>query len=148
VLEQADCYSLEQDYLNEVIAGNKYGNASALGGTQRLRSFANGRYRAGQAVFAGAEYRWNLTDEYTPFNIFIAKGVRTGLQLAVFSEAGSVAERTDDLFTVVRYSVGVGFRAVLSGVIIRADIANGDEGTEFVLFINYPWSMFSVDNPD
>jgi hypothetical protein len=36
---------------------------------------------------------------------------------------------------------------VLSGVAIRADLANGSEGTEFILFINYPWSMFSVDNP-
>jgi len=147
VSEQADCYNLEQDYLNDVIASNKYGNATALGGTQRLRSFANGRYHAGQAAFAGAEYRWNLTDEYTPFNIYIAKGIRTGLQLVVFAEAGTVSERSDDLFAVVRHSIGVGFRAVLSGVIIRADIANGNEGTEFVLFINYPWSMFSVDNP-
>jgi hypothetical protein len=147
VAEQADCYSLEQDYLNEVIAANKYGDATALGGTQRLRSFANGRFHAGQALFAGAEYRWNMTDEYTPFNIYIAKGIRTGMQLAAFAEAGTVSEHSDDLFNVIRYSVGVGFRAVLSGVIIRADIANGHEGTEFVLFINYPWSMFSVDNP-
>jgi len=145
--EQTDCYNLEQDFISERIAANKYGNATALGGTQRLRSFANGRYHAGQAAFAGAEYRWNLTDEYTPFNIYIARGIRTGLQLAVFAEAGSVAERTEDLFAITRYSFGVGFRAVLSGVIIRADIANGKEGTEFVLFFNYPWSMFSVDNP-
>jgi hypothetical protein len=32
-------------------------------------------------------------------------------------------------------------------VVIRADYAAGDEGREFILFINYPWSMFSVDNP-
>jgi len=42
---------------------------------------------------------------------------------------------------------GVGARLILSGVIIRLDIANGSEGATSQLFITYPWSMFSVDNP-
>jgi len=41
----------------------------------------------------------------------------------------------------------VGARLILSGVIIRLDIANGSEGATSQLFITYPWSMFSVDNP-
>jgi len=140
------CLQVEQEFVDRRIQFNQYGVASSLGGTQRLRSFANGRYTAGHSLFYGLEYRWNLTDERVPFDIFIARGVRTGFQLAFFAEQGSVAENTSDLWRQRRTSYGVGFRLVLSGIIIRADYATGDEGDEFVLFINYPWSLFSVDS--
>lgn len=140
------CEEAEQKFIDQRIAYNQYGVASSLGGTQRLRSFANGRYAAAHSLFYGMEYRLNLTDERVPFDIYIARGVRTGLQLAFFAEQGSVAETTSDLWKKRKTSYGVGFRLVLSGVIIRADYATGDEGDEFVLFINYPWSMFSVDS--
>lgn len=145
--EQPQCQATQDLLIDQLIEQNTYGTATALGGTQRLRSYPNGRFYAGQSIFYGAEYRWNLTDERTPFDIFFARGIRTGLQLAVFAEQGSVANHFDDLWTERRSSVGVGFRVVLSGVIIRADYAVGSEGNEFVLFINYPWSLFSVDNP-
>ena len=141
------CQAAEAKLLAGSQANNQYGNASALGGTQRLRSFDNGRYYAGQALFYGAEYRWNLTDERTPFNIYVAKGVRTGIQLAAFCERGMVADEFSDLLKDGRNSYGVGARLVLSGVIIRFDLATGDEGAKSQLFITYPWSMFSVDNP-
>lgn len=145
--ERERCLQTEASLIEQQVVQNRYGRATALGGTQRLRSFANGRYYGGQSLFYGAEYRWNLTDERTPFDIFVARGVRTGIQIALFAEQGSVAERFADLWKGRRSSYGVGFRLVLSGVVIRADLAAGDEGSEFILFINYPWSMFSVDNP-
>lgn len=141
-----ECLQAETERFNQIIAANQYGTATPLGGTQRLRSFANQRFYAGHSAFYGAEYRMNLTDKRTPFDVYIAKGIRTGLQLAFFAEQGSVAEHASDLFDTRKTSYGVGFRLVLSGVIIRADYANGSEGSEFVLFINYPWSMFSVDS--
>lgn len=143
--DQDNCLATESDYINEQLAYNKYGAATALGGTQRLRSFANGRFYAGQSFFYGVEYRLNLTDERVPFDWYVAKGIRTGIQLAFFAEQGSVADHTHDLFDTMKTSVGVGFRLVLTGVIIRADYATGNDGSEFILFINYPWSMFSVD---
>lgn len=144
--EQDQCFATEADYISELLAYNRFGTATPLGGTQRLRSFANARYYAGNSLFYGAEYRWNLTDERVPFDIYIAKGIRTGMQIALFVEQGSVADHTDDLLDTVKTSAGVGFRLVLSGVIIRADYSSGNEGSEFILFINYPWSMFSVDS--
>lgn len=144
--DQIDCLATEEKRINQLLATNKYGIATPLGGTQRLRSFANNRYYAGHSIFYGIEYRLNLTEEYSPFNIYVAKGVRTGLQLAFFFEQGSVAERTGELFDTLKTSYGAGFRLVLSGVIIRADYSNGTEGDEFILFIDYPWSMFSVDS--
>lgn len=145
--ERDSCLATETKHLNSLTAYNRYGVATALGGTQRLRAFDNGRFYASQVLFYGAEYRWNLTDEHTPFDIFIAKGIRTGLQLAAFWERGMVTDHSNELLKDGRNSYGVGFRVILSGVIIRLDLANGEEGMQSQLFITYPWSMFSVDNP-
>lgn len=141
------CIQTETKLLTGIQSGNRYGTASALGGTQRLRAFDNGRFYAADALFYGIEYRWNLTDERTPFNLYFAKGIRTGIQLAAFWEQGMVAEHSRDLFEDKRSTIGVGFRIILSGVIIRFDYADGEEGSQTQLFITYPWSMFSVDNP-
>jgi len=138
--------SPDQELINQRIAANRYGTAAFIGGTQRLRSFSNYRFHASKAFFYGAEYRWNLTDEHKPFNIYFAKGIRTGLQLAFFAEQGTVADETSQLFKNLRSSVGMGMRLVLTGVVIRADWAHGNEGSEFTVFIDYPWSMFSVDS--
>ncbi len=143
--EQTNCITTETSRINRLLAANKYGTASPLGGTQRLRSFSNNRFYAGHSVFYGLEYRLNLVDERTPFDIYIAKGIRTGLQLAFYAEQGSVADHESELFDTMKTSYGAGFRLVLSGIIIRADYSDGTEGAEFVLFINYPWSLFSVD---
>lgn len=141
------CLRTEEHHINNIIANNRYGTASGLGGTQRMRAYDSFRYYAARALFYGVEYRWNLTDEYTPFDIFIAKGIRTGIQLAAFWERGMVAEHSDELLDDGRNSLGVGFRVILSGVVIRFDYATGDEGEQGLLFITYPWSMFSVDSP-
>jgi hypothetical protein len=93
------------------------------------------------------EYRLNLTDEHTPFNIIIAKGIRTGIQLAFFAEQGTVFDSWSEQWKNMKTSYGTGLRIVLSGVIIRVDASYGREGSAFLIFINYPWSMFSVDSP-
>src|SRR5512135_3221825 len=144
---QDACQAAEAKLLANKLADNMYGTATPLGGTQRLRSYDNGRFYAGQSLFYGVEYRWNLTDERTPFNILVAKGIRTGIQLAAFWERGMVADQSSQLFKNGRESYGVGARLVLSGVIIRFDLAQGREGFQSQLWITYPWSMFSVDNP-
>lgn len=145
--DQDQCIVTETSFINEEIANNRYGSATSLGGTQRLRSFDGGRFRAGHSVSYGLEYRWNLTDEHTPFDIIVAKGIRTGMQLAFFAERGTVFDEYQELGKEWKMTYGTGFRIVLSGVVIRADVSNGDEGSSFLLFINYPWSMFSVDSP-
>jgi len=145
--EQDSCLVTEDKYINDRILSNEYGTATSLGGTQRLRSFANGRYYAGNSFLYGIEYRWNLTDERTPFDIKIAKGIRTGIQLAAFFESGTVSDKRSELFSNHRQSYGVGLRLVLEGLIIRADYGKGSEGNEFQLFLDYPWSLYSIDNP-
>lgn len=133
---QDQCIATEADFIEWQIAANRYGNATSLGGTQRLRSFDGGRFYAGHMVLYGLEYRLNLTDERRPFDIIIAKGVRTRIQLAFFAERGTVFDTWHDWWKIRKTSYGAGYRIVLSGIIIRADVAPGDEGGRFLLFID------------
>ncbi len=144
---RAGCEGAESQYLNSIINYNRYGTATPLGGSQRLRAYPGGRYYAGETLFFGTEYRWNLTEEYTPINWYILKGHRTNMQMSFFAEAGSVAETSAGLTDKFKYTYGLGFRMLFEGVTLRADFARGDEGKEVILFIDYPFSMYSVDSP-
>lgn len=145
---QAECIDSESQYINSIIDYNRYGVATPLGGTQRLRAYPGGRFYAGETLFIGTEYRWNLTEEYTPINWYFLKGRRTNMQLSFFAGAGSVSETGSGLTDRFKYTYGVGFRMLFEGVTLRADFAHGDEGSEMILFIDYPFSMYSVDSPE
>lgn len=137
--EQSDCRLV----VANIVAGNTYGTATGLGGTSRLRSYPNDRYMGAHAVFYGTEVRWTLTEEARPFDIFIAKDVRTLLQVAAFYEIGSVADLRDELGDLYRASYGAGFRMVTaSGIVFRADLAFGREGMETTVLLGYPWESF------
>ncbi len=132
------CFNL----IDNIVAENTYGSASSLGGFNRLRSYSEGRYKGAHTLFFGTEARWNLTDEFTPFDLYFIKDVRTAIQLSVFYEIGSVAERQSDIGDTTRSSFGVGARMVTaSGVVFRADLAYGSEGVQPNVFIGYPWEL-------
>jgi hypothetical protein len=106
----------------------------------RLRAFPQSRYQGAHTAFVGAEYRWNINQEATPFDYFIWKDVRTGIQVAFFAELGSVSETSSNLWHETRYSVGTGLRLIAgSGAVYRADVATGTEGTQAIVIFNYPW---------
>jgi hypothetical protein len=137
--DQIKCDQVVQN----IVAANTYGTASTLGGTSRLRSYPEGRYAGAHTIFYGTEIRWTLTEEARPFDIFIAKDVRTSLQVAVFYELGSVADHRDELGNLYRPSYGVGFRMVTaSSLVLRADVASGREGIETTILFGYPWESF------
>ncbi|MBI3995274.1 MAG: BamA/TamA family outer membrane protein [Nitrospirae bacterium] len=136
--EQTQC----RQFVDSTVAENKFGTATALGGLSRLRSYSEGRYRGAHARFLGTELRWNLTDEYKPFNIYIMKDIRTAVQIALFYEIGTVADRASDLGETTRSSYGAGMRLVTaSGVVYRLDLATGQEGFEPSIFFQYPWEL-------
>jgi outer membrane protein assembly factor BamA len=143
----ANCNATNSQRIDEMLAANLYGSATPLGGTQRLRSFVNQRFHAGHAMAVGTEFRWNLTEENTLIDWVILRGIRTNIQTAFFAEAGSVADRKSELTDILKYSYGVGLRVVFSGAVLRLDLAHGSEGLETQLFLNYAWSMFSLDSP-
>ena len=134
------CLQSEQELVDSFINAATNGSSSSLGGLERLRSYPQGRFEGGHTGFLGVEYRWNLTDEATPFNYFFWKDVRTAKQIAFFAEAGSVSEKSSELWDEQRYTYGVGFRILAaSGSVYRLDLALGDEGTEVAVFFYYPW---------
>jgi outer membrane protein assembly factor BamA len=137
--ERAEC----EQVIDNVVAENTYGTVSSLGGPSRLRSYPHDRFSGAHAVFYGTELRWTLTEEARPFNIFIAKDIRTLLQVAAFYEMGSIADRRDELGDIYRASYGAGFRMVTaSGIVLRADAATGREGMEITIIFGYPWETF------
>lgn len=134
------CLQSEQELVDSFVNSATNGTSTSLGGLERLRSYPQSRFQGGHTGFLGVEYRWNLTDEATPFNYFFWKDVRTGKQIAFFAEAGSVSEKSSELWDEQRYTYGVGFRILAaSGSVYRVDIASGDEGTEVAIFFYYPW---------
>lgn len=134
------CLEAEIQRVNNIIAANRYGTATSLGGTDRLRSYADGRFSGAHTEFLGIELRSNFVQDAEPFDYFIWKDIRTSVQLAIFTEVGTVAETRDELWKETRSSVGIGARLVTaSGSVYRADWATGDEGSEFSVFFFYPW---------
>lgn len=141
--KKSECIDVETKMMTETINANRYGTSTSLGGTQRMRSYVEGRFYSAHALFCGTEFRWNLTEEFSPFDYFVAKGIRTGIQIAFFYEKGSVSDYEGKLLRRFRTSYGLGFRLlVASGFVVRFDLATGDEGNQPTLIFNYPWSVF------
>ncbi len=137
--DRDDCES----YVNNQIAANQYGTASGLGGRSHLRSFPEDRFSAAHVRFVGTEFRWNLTEEFTPFNWVIMKDIRTQIQVALFYELATIADDKKNLWDQSRSSYGTGIRMVTgSGLVIRGDVAWGKEGNEVTIIVGYPWESF------
>ncbi|HEX9114132.1 MAG TPA: hypothetical protein VF888_07280 [Nitrospirota bacterium] len=145
-----DCNTItdpeQRKFCNEVIgnqiANNKFGTATQLGGFSRLRAYPQGRYKGAHTEFYGTEVRWNLTDERTPFNIFVMKDIRTSVQVSAFYEIGSTADMRSDVGDIWRDAYGFGVRVVTaSGVVFRGDLGFGREGFSPAIFIGYPWEI-------
>jgi len=135
------CLDAEAQRVQNILDERRYGTATTLGGNDRLRSYPDGRFSGAHMSFIGVEFRTNFVQETTPFDYFIWKDVRTGVQLALFGELGTVAETTDALWQERRSSYGVGARLITaSGSVYRADWATGSEGSEFTVFFFYPWN--------
>lgn len=135
------CLDAEAQRVQNILDEHRYGTATTLGGNDRLRSYPDGRFSGAHMSFVGVEFRTNFVQETTPFDYFIWRDVRTGVQLAVFGELGTVAETTDALWQDTRSSYGLGVRLITaSGSVYRADWATGSEGSEFTIFFFYPWN--------
>ncbi len=108
-----------------------------LGGFYRMRAYPNHRFSDKSVFYTTAEYRytprWNPIGEISWLHWLNMDW----MQFAGFVEGGRVApEYTfDDLFSDWKVDAGVGLRAMMSGGVVRLDIAAGDEGaTAWVMF--------------
>lgn len=134
------CLAREDELARAQLAANVNGTSESLGGRDRLRAYPQGRFQGAHTYYAAAEFRWNLTEEVTPFDYFIWKDVRTGVQLAFFYETGSVSETAATLGDLTRSDYGIGARLIAgSGAVYRGDVAWGDEGSQVTIIVNYPF---------
>jgi hypothetical protein len=116
----------------------KKGNATALGGTQRLRAYPQGRFYDTYTAFVGLEHRWYMFEHWKPFDKYAFKGINTGIQLAFFQEWGQVGDRNNHkLYEDMKSSTGVGVRFLFNTMTVRLDIATGDESEQVTFFYGY-----------
>jgi hypothetical protein len=134
------CQAAQAAAVANALAANTNGTAQPLGGDALMRAYPTQRFKGGHTLYFSSEFRWNLTDEFTPFNYLFFKDTRTAVQVAPFVEAGSVSETAGTLGTRWRHDYGVGVRMVTaSGAAYRFDYAVGDEGGNASIIVNYPW---------
>ena len=95
-----------------------------LGGSEDLRGFRESRFRDKHSLVFNLEYRWEAF---------------SGLDLAVFGDAGNVFEQVDDIkLDKLETSYGVGFRFNASkSVFLRMDIGFSREGPRTFLKFNH-----------
>ena len=135
------CLDTEAAVIDTFVDQRTNGTAAALGGFNRLRAYPGARFNGAHTSTIGGEYRMNFVRDATPFDYSIWKDTHTGIQVAFFSEIGTVAETTGDLWKQTRYVVGSGVRLVTeSGAVYRFDLAKGNEGVQPNLFFYYPWN--------
>jgi hypothetical protein len=116
----------------------KKGNATSLGGTQRMRAYPQGRFYDTYTTMIGLEYRWYLLNYWKPFDNYLWRGVNTGLQVAFFQEFGQVSENNDHtLYEDMKSSTGVGLRILFNTMVVRIDVATGEEGSQTTFFYGY-----------
>jgi outer membrane protein assembly factor BamA len=82
-----------------------------LGGGRSVRSYADFRFRDRNVLLANVEYRWEAL---------------SGLDMALFVDAGSVAARFSDLELAEETAYGIGLRVnTYKTVLLRIDVAAG-----------------------
>jgi len=134
------CQETQAKLLEQFRNQNQNGTSQSLGGLDQLRSYGQQRFQGAHTLYYSSELRLNLTEEFTPFDYWIWSDTRTGVQLALFYETGSVSETKETLGDETRSSYGGGLRMVTgSGFVYRIDVASGDEGTVPIIWFFYPW---------
>jgi len=134
------CSQEALDVIENTYLYNTHGNARSLGGENAMRSYPGSRFTGAHSRLLGAELRWNFKAERKPIDLYFIRDIRTGVQVALFHETGTVADNTADIWKDTRSSSGIGVRFIMgSGFVYRFDYATGDEGQEMTIFVSYPW---------
>lgn len=123
------CEDLKNSLVDYLSSHNEFGTATPLGGSRMLRSFREARFRGKHSVFAGTELRWKVPD-------FIGK---SQLQMALFSEIGSVDDSAQNLGVEKKASYGIAFRIIIEQLTLRLEAATGDNSQEWHLIVGESW---------
>ncbi len=116
---------------------------ATLGGLDRMRGYAEGRFNDRSAVYYSAEYRhiphWNPLREVGWLN---RRNARVQwLQYVAGLEAGRVADEFDlqELHSDAKVGGLLGLRAMVNTLVVRVDIGIGDEGAAVQMTIDQPF---------
>lgn len=112
---------------------------ATLGGIDRLKGYSSNRFHDRSAVFYAVEYR--QMHKHNPFKSipYINKLNLPWWQWVAFAEVGRVHNERDlsELHDDMKWDAGVGFRLNVEGVVVRVDVARGEEDTEVQMFIGH-----------
>ncbi len=115
--------------------------APSLGGLYRLRSYEADRFVDRAALSYGLEYRvnpaWQPLGQLPVFNWYQV----AWWQWVAFAEIGRVADSYDlaTLHQDMKWSLGGGMRFQIEGVVVRSELAVGEEGSALRIMINQPF---------
>lgn len=114
---------------------------ATLGGLTRLRAYPTGRFNSNAAIYYSAELRgipaWDPLKEWP----IIRKFAWRWWQWVVFAELGRVAPewQFDELHQDMKWSAGIGLRAMIAGGVGRIGVATSNETTQFVIMVGQPF---------
>ena len=110
-----------------------------LGGFYRLRAYPNNRFNDRSVIYTTAEYRY--TPKWNPIGeVSWLRWLKMDwMQLVGFVEGGRVADEYSGLFSDWKADVGLGFRAMMAGGVVRFDYAVSDEGSAGWVMFGHPF---------
>ncbi|MCK5834632.1 MAG: BamA/TamA family outer membrane protein [Lentisphaeria bacterium] len=114
---------------------------ATLGGFYRMKAYPANRFNDRSVIYTSLEYRytlkWNPIAEVKWLHFLQSDWI----QIVPFAEGGRVAPeyRIETLTEDWKFDVGVGFRALFDGGVLRFDIAVGDEGVGFWAMMGQPF---------
>ncbi len=127
---------------NEIISHSPpFLEGARLGGFYRMRAYPNNRFNDRSAIYTTAEYRY--TPRWNPIGqVSWLRWLKMDwMQLVGFAEGGRVADEYDvsELLSDWKADVGVGFRAMMAGGVVRFDFAVSDEGSAGWVMFGHPF---------
>lgn len=139
-------HSFSWDNDNTIVAGldahrPPIWEGARLGGLNRMRAYTNNRFTDKSVIYATSEYRAVL--DYNPLgkNEYLPVAV-DWFQVVAFVEAGQVNDEYNlDLFSEMKYDIGISLRAFIAQVPVRLDLAYGDEGSNIWIMVRQPFDF-------
>lgn len=126
---------------HQVTDNPPYNEGAKLGGLFRMRAYPSNRFNDKAVIYATAEYRW--TPEWNPIGeaSWLKFLHMDWMQFVPFIEIGRVADEYDlgELLSDMKVDGGIGFRAKMSGVVIRLDVAVSEEGFSSCVMAGHPF---------
>ncbi len=112
-----------------------------LGGFYRMRAYPTNRFNDKSVIYTTAEYRF--TPEWNPIGetSWLQWLKMDWMQIVGFVEGGRVAEdyTVSELFSDWKADVGIGFRAMMAGGVVRFDYAVSDEESAGWVMFGHPF---------